>query len=60
LANPDGEEYFEPSYLGEAENVYEEAVGDNDFIFFKGLKKSSCASIIIRGANELMCDEIER
>jgi len=24
------------------------------------MKKSQCASIIIRGANELMCDEIER
>jgi len=60
LANNEGEEVFEASSLGECKEVYEEAVGDNDFIFFKGFKKLNCASIIIRGANELMCDEIER
>ena len=60
LATPEGEEIFDSSNLGECEEVYEEAVGDNDFIFFKGMKKVNCASIIIRGANEMMVDEIER
>lgn len=60
LATPEGDEVFDPSYLGECKEVYEEAVGDDDFVFFKGLKKSSCGTIIIRGANYLMCDEIER
>lgn len=60
LATPEGEEVFEAKNLGEAKEVYEEAVGDNDFIFFKEFKNTSCASIIVRGANELMCDEIER
>lgn len=46
--------------MGEAEEVYEEAIGDNDFIFIKGLKKERAASIILRGANEMMCDEVER
>jgi T-complex protein 1 subunit alpha len=46
--------------LGECEDVFEEAVGDNDCIFFKGMKKSNCASIIIRGANEFMCAEVDR
>lgn len=58
MSNIEGEEVFDASSLGECEEVYEEAVGDNDFMFFKGLKKQSCASIIIRGANEMMCDEI--
>ncbi|CAM6000974.1 unnamed protein product [Sphagnum balticum] len=35
MATAEGEEVFEPSYLGECEEVCEEAVGDNDFIFFK-------------------------
>lgn len=58
MSNIEGEEVFEASSLGECDEVYEEAVGDNDMMFFKGLKKQSCASIIIRGANEMMCDEI--
>lgn len=58
MATPEGEESFLPEFLGTCEEVYEEAVGDNDFIFFKGIKGVS--SIILRGANEMMCDEIER
>lgn len=60
LATPEGEEVFDSSSLGSCEEVTEEAVGDNDFIFFKGCKKSSACSIIVRGANEYMIDEVER
>ncbi len=60
MATAEGEEVFEPSYLGECEEVCEEAVGDNDFIFFKGCKKTNACSIILRGANEYMIDEVER
>ena len=60
LATPEGEEVFDPSYLGECDEVDEEAVGDNDFIFFKGCKKSTACTIILRGANEYMLDEVER
>lgn len=60
LATPEGEEVFDPSYLGECEEVLEEAVGDNDFVFFKGCKKSTACTIVLRGANEYMLDEIER
>ncbi len=38
LVNTEGEESFEESSLGTAEEVLEEAVGDNDFIFIKGPK----------------------
>ena len=37
LGNLDGEESFESSSLGEAEEVYEESLGDTDFIFIKGV-----------------------
>lgn len=60
LADDTENESFDAKFLGEAELVYEEAIGDNDFIFIKGLKKERAASIILRGANEMMCDEIER
>ena len=46
--------------MGECEEVYEEALGDNDCIYLRGMKKSNCASIVIRGANEFMCEEIDR
>lgn len=38
MATTDGEEIFESSYLGHAEEVVEEAVGDNDYVFIKGMK----------------------
>lgn len=60
MATPEGDEVFDPKYLGNAKEVYEEAVGDNDFIFFKDFKNENCSSIIVRGANELMTEEIER
>lgn len=61
LAQPDGTESFDKSLLGDAEAVYEEAVGDNDCIFIKSLpdNNSSC-SILVRGANEYMLDEVDR
>jgi len=39
LATPEGEEVFDKACLGTCTEVYEEAVGDNDFIFFKGMSK---------------------
>jgi len=61
LANPEtGEETFEASSVGTCTEVYEETVGDNDFIFIKGFKNTSCCSILLRGANEHMTDEVER
>ena len=38
LATPEGEEVFDPSWVGSAEEVYEETVGDWEFMFFKGFK----------------------
>ena len=34
MATPEGDEIFESSTLGFCAKVYEEAVGDNDFMFF--------------------------
>lgn len=62
LARNDGTEGFDKEYLGEAESVYEDAIGDNDHVFIKIAKKekNSCATIVVRGANEYMTDEIDR
>ena len=60
LLNNEGEEVFNESSLGFAEEVCEERLGDQDFIFIKGMKNSSSQTIILRGANDFMLDEIER
>merc|ERR1719444_657281 len=60
MATLDGDEEFEASYLGAAESVVEERLGDNDFVFFKGCTASKAATILLRGANEYMLEETDR
>ncbi|CEM18473.1 unnamed protein product [Vitrella brassicaformis CCMP3155] len=60
LATLDGDEKFDPGNLGHADEVCEERVGDNDFIFIKGCKSARSTSLLLRGANEFMLDEVER
>lgn len=60
LANLDGEETYEASYLGTAEEVVQERISDDELILIKGTKVVSSASIILRGANDYMLDEMER
>ncbi|KAI9292045.1 T-complex protein 1 subunit alpha [Neoconidiobolus thromboides FSU 785] len=60
LANLDGEESFEASYLGSAEEVAQERISDDECILIKGTKNQSASSLILRGANDYMLDEMER
>eukprot|EP01123_Difflugia_compressa_P008898 TRINITY_DN2805_c0_g1_i1.p1 TRINITY_DN2805_c0_g1~~TRINITY_DN2805_c0_g1_i1.p1 ORF type:complete len:244 (-),score=45.93 TRINITY_DN2805_c0_g1_i1:210-941(-) len=60
LADLEGNETFDPSYLGEAESVGTEEVSDQQLIIIKGTKNNSSSSIILRGANGHMLDEMER
>ncbi|KAJ3037751.1 T-complex protein 1 subunit alpha [Rhizophlyctis rosea] len=60
LANLEGEETFEAAYLGQAEEVVQERISDDECILVKGTKVQSAASIILRGANDFMLDEMER
>jgi len=60
FAEENGEETVDPSALGEAEEVSEERVGDNDFIFVKNSKNTQSQTLLLRGANEFMLDEVER
>ena len=56
----DFEAIFKDLNLGEAEEVSEETVSDYEFIFFKKCKKQLAQTILLRGANEFMLDEVER
>jgi T-complex protein 1 subunit alpha len=60
LSDLNGDEKFEVSYLGQAEEVVQERISDDECILVKGTKVHSSASIILRGANEYSLDEMER
>jgi T-complex protein 1 subunit alpha len=60
LANESGEETVEASSLGEAELVEEVRVGDGELLYIRGCKSTAAQTIILRGANDYMLDEIDR
>lgn len=60
LADMEGEETFDPATLGEASEVSEERVGDGELIYIKGCKTRQSTTIVLRGANENMLDEMDR
>jgi len=60
LANLEGEESYEASYLGEAAEVAQERISDDELIFIKGTKARTASSIVLRGPNDFYCDEMER
>ncbi|KAJ5079486.1 t-complex protein 1 subunit alpha [Anaeramoeba ignava] len=60
FADLNGEETFDPSSLGEAEEISQEFISDNELIVFKGCKTTNSQSIILRGPNTFMLDEAER
>ncbi|EMC91611.1 hypothetical protein BAUCODRAFT_38718 [Baudoinia panamericana UAMH 10762] len=60
LADMNGDEVFEKSNLGSAEEVVQERISDDECILVKGPKVHTAASIILRGPNEYSLDEMER
>lgn len=60
LANLEGEETFEASFLGSADEFVQERISDDECIMIKGTKVQSSASIILRGPNDYALDEMER
>jgi T-complex protein 1 subunit alpha len=60
LANLEGEESFDPSNLGSAEEVSQEKISDEELILVKGAKTQRSSSIILRGPNSQALDEMER
>merc|ERR1712048_386209 len=56
----EGDEDFDAKWLGSADEVCEQRVGDNDFIFIKGCSATKASTILLRGANEFMLEETSR
>ncbi|SJX61365.1 probable TCP1-component of chaperonin-containing T-complex [Sporisorium reilianum f. sp. reilianum] len=60
LSNLEGEETFEASSLGTAEEAAQERISDDELILIRGTKTVSSSSIVLRGANDYLLDEMER
>lgn len=60
LANLEGEESFDASLLGHAEEVSQDRICDDELIIIKNPKTKAASSIILRGANDFMVDEMDR
>lgn len=60
LADMEGEESFDPESLGACQAVQETRVGDGELLKIYGCKGSGASTIVLRGANEYMLDEIDR
>lgn len=60
LADMEGNESFDAANLGVADEVVEERIADDDHLIIRGGKTQRCCSVLLRGANMHMLDEVER
>lgn len=60
LATMDGEEKFDPENLGTADEVTETRIADSEMIVIKGGAARTSQSILLRGANDHLLEEVER
>ncbi|KAI8474760.1 MAG: chaperonin complex component [Monoraphidium minutum] len=60
FADMEGNETFDAANLGTADEVVEERVADDSMVVIKGAKTSRAATLLLRGANDYMLDEMDR
>ena len=60
LSDLNGDEKFEASSLGHADEVVQTRISDDECILVKGTRAFSSASLILRGSNDYQLDEMER
>lgn len=60
LADMEGNETFDASALGRAQEVAEERVADDDMVMIKGCREAHAVTLLLRGANDYMLDEMDR
>jgi len=60
LADMEGNETFDPKCLGACEMVVEERVGDGELIYLRGCPTQRATTVVLRGANDYMLDEMDR
>ncbi|CAB9519572.1 T-complex protein 1 subunit alpha (Fragment) [Seminavis robusta] len=60
MADMEGNESFDTATLGQSSAIREVRVGDGEMLHFYGCKGSGASTIVLRGANEYMLDEMDR
>lgn len=60
MADMEGNESFDPQTLGSCSEVREVRVGDGEMLHMYGCEGSGASTIVLRGANEYMLDEMDR
>lgn len=60
MADMEGNETFDPACLGVCTAVREERIGDGEMLYVHGCQGHGASTIVLRGANEYMLDEMDR
>ena len=60
LTNMEDEESSDALVIGKADEVIQARICDDELILIRGPTARTAASIVIRDANDFMCDEIKR
>lgn len=60
MADMEGEESFDSECLGQCDSCSEVRIGDGEMLHFYGCKGAGASTIMLRGANEYMLDEMDR
>lgn len=60
FADTEGDETFDAKALGHAQAVEETRVGDGELLYVRGCKSNKAQTIVLRGANDFMLDEMDR
>ena len=60
LSDMEGEENIDATAFGTAREVSEEKIGDGELTYIKGCATKAATTIVLRGANEFMLDEMDR
>lgn len=60
IADLSGEETFDHSLLGYADEMYEERIGDDQILVMRNCKSTAACSVLLHGPNLYMCDEMAR
>lgn len=60
MADMEGNETFDPECLGGCDSTREVRIGDGEMLYIYGCKGHGASTIVLRGANEYMLDEMDR
>ena len=60
MADMEGNKAFDLDCLGKCDAVREVCVGDGEMLYVHGCKEHGASTIVLRGANEYMLDDMDR